>query len=73
MLKINLPRFPTFNMVDPNGRCKENGINKSKRETFQLSQVQKNSLLMYLSVTKSAAWYPLFIVEYLTFAYYLLV
>jgi hypothetical protein len=32
-------RFPTFQLVDPNGRCKENGINKSKREKHQLSQV----------------------------------
>ena len=31
-------RFPTFNPIDPNGRCKANGINRTKRKSFQLSQ-----------------------------------
>ena len=32
-------RYPTFDLVDPNGRCKANGINKTKRKTYELSQV----------------------------------
>jgi len=31
-------RFPTFRLVDPNGRCKANGINKEKRKSWELSQ-----------------------------------
>jgi len=31
-------RFPTFNNIDPNGRCKANGINRSKRKSYELSQ-----------------------------------
>ncbi|XP_023335629.1 zinc metalloproteinase nas-1 [Eurytemora carolleeae] len=34
-------RYPTFQPVDPNGRCKKNGINKSERLSFQLSEVSK--------------------------------
>ena len=33
-----IKRFPTFNQIDPNGRCKANGINKSKRQSHELSQ-----------------------------------
>jgi len=31
-------RFPTFRLVDPNGKCKANGINKVKRNSWELSQ-----------------------------------
>jgi len=31
-------RYPTFRQVDPNGRCEANGINKTKRKSYQLSQ-----------------------------------
>ena len=33
-----IKRFPTFNKIDPNGRCKANGINRSKRRSHELSQ-----------------------------------
>lgn len=33
-----IKRFPTFNPIDPNGRCKANGINKTKRKSYELSQ-----------------------------------
>ena len=38
LFTVVLPRFPTFNPIDPNGRCKANGINKSKRKSYELSQ-----------------------------------
>jgi hypothetical protein len=31
-------RFPTFKPVDPNGKCKANGINKEKRQSWEISQ-----------------------------------
>jgi len=31
-------RFPTFKPIDPNGRCKLNGINRSNRKSYELSQ-----------------------------------
>ena len=31
-------RFPTFKPIDPNGKCKANGINKEKRESWEISQ-----------------------------------
>jgi len=31
-------RFPTFKPVDPNGKCKANGINKEKRRSWEISQ-----------------------------------
>ncbi len=47
-------------MVDPNGRCKENGINKSKRETFQLSQVKKNFVINVSFSDKKRSVVPAF-------------
>jgi len=33
-----IKRFPTFKPVDPNGKCKANGINRSKRKSYEISQ-----------------------------------
>jgi len=33
-----IKRFPTFKPIDPNGRCKANGINRTKRKSFEISQ-----------------------------------
>ena len=32
-------KYPTFDLIDPNGRCKENGINRAKRKSHELSEV----------------------------------
>ena len=36
--QFTLRRFPTFKPVDPNGKCKANGINKEKRQSWEISQ-----------------------------------
>jgi len=33
-----IKRFPTFKPIDPNGKCKANGINRSKRKSYEISQ-----------------------------------
>ena len=36
--QISSRRFPTFKAVDPNGKCKANGINKEKRSSWEISE-----------------------------------